>query len=99
MGPVPKGGICEGGRFSTSWEGGSPWEKVHWMEGEFWCLKRGRAAKGSWKAKWGVTFTEDWHRHSVFLNFSVGESGGRVLKLRLQISATGRRRGLAEETA
>ena len=62
-------------------------------------LKRGRAAKGSWEAKWGVTFTEDWHRHSVFLNFSVGESGGWVLKLRLQISATGRRRGLAEETA
>lgn len=34
MGPVPRGGICEGGRFSTSWEGASPWEKVHWMEGE-----------------------------------------------------------------
>ena len=60
---------------------------------------RGRAAKGSWKAKWGVIFTEDWHCHSAFLNFSVGENGGQVLKLRLQSSVTGRRPGLAEETA
>ena len=59
MGPVPRGGICEGGKFSTSWEGASPSEKVHWMEREFWCLKRGRAAKGLWKAKCGVTCTED----------------------------------------
>lgn len=29
---------------------------------------KGIAAEGLWKAKWGVTCTEDGHRHSAFLS-------------------------------
>lgn len=42
-GACAQGRICEGGKFSTSWEERLTIpEKVHWIEREFWCLKRGR---------------------------------------------------------
>ena len=40
-GSVPWEVSCEGGKVSTPCEGSSPEDKLDWVEGKFWSIKRG----------------------------------------------------------
>ena len=97
IGPVPSRWSFEGGKLPTPLGRPSPVEILDWMEWEFSSL-RGNSSNLFVEGKWKLTCTEGQHYHLALLFRCQCWLVCQELKLRLQISVSGRGPDLGVET-